>query len=62
MFLPSGKKVFVITSLVFSAVYQSFKLLQDWSQKLIDRITPKPPVETPILPTPDVPETPVAHH
>ena len=44
MFLPSGKKIFMITSLTFSAIYHSFKLLQDWSQKIIDRMTPKPPV------------------
>ena len=44
MFLPSGKKIFMITSLTFSAIYHSFKLLQDWSQKLIDRMTPKPHV------------------
>jgi membrane protein insertase Oxa1/YidC/SpoIIIJ len=61
MFLPSGKKIFMITSLTFSALYQSYKLLQEWSQKLIDRMTPKPPIEAP-LPTPDIPETPVAHH
>jgi membrane protein insertase Oxa1/YidC/SpoIIIJ len=62
MFLPSGKKIFMITSLTFSAIYQSFKLLQEWSQRFIDRMTPKPPIETPALPTPDIPETPVAHH
>ncbi|MBP9670361.1 YidC/Oxa1 family membrane protein insertase [Candidatus Woesebacteria bacterium] len=62
MFLPSGKKIFMITTLVFSAVYQSIKLLQEWGQKLIDRVTPKPPVEATPLPTPDIPETPVAHH
>jgi membrane protein insertase Oxa1/YidC/SpoIIIJ len=62
MFLPSGKKIFMITSLTFSAVYHSFKLLQEWSQRFIDRMTPKPPAEpTPIQPT-DIPETPVAHH
>jgi membrane protein insertase Oxa1/YidC/SpoIIIJ len=45
MFLPSGKKVFMITTLVFSAVYQSIKLLQEWGQKLVDKFTPKPPIE-----------------
>lgn len=44
MFLPSGKKVFMITSLAFSAIYSSFRLLQEWSQKLIERMTPKAPV------------------
>lgn len=62
MFLPSGKKVFMITSLIFSAIYSSVKLLQEWSQKLIDRMTPKPPVETTVIPSPDIPETPVSHH
>lgn len=42
MFLPSGKKIFVITSLVFSAVYASIKLLQEWGQKLMEKYTPKP--------------------
>ncbi|MEI8232172.1 MAG: YidC/Oxa1 family membrane protein insertase [bacterium] len=46
MFLPSGKKVFMITTLVFSAIYQSIKLLQEWGKKLLDKFTPKPPVET----------------
>jgi membrane protein insertase Oxa1/YidC/SpoIIIJ len=45
MFLPSGKKIFVITSLVFSAVYHAVKLLQEWGQKLVDKYTPKPPEE-----------------
>lgn len=42
MFLPSGKKIFVITSLVFSAVYSSIKLLQEWSKKLLEKYSPKP--------------------
>jgi len=45
MFLPSGKKVFVITSLAFSAVYNAIKLIQDWMQKLITKYIPKPPQE-----------------
>lgn len=49
MFLPSGKKIFVITSLVFSALYNAVKLLQEWGQKLVDKYTPKPLVE--IVPT-----------
>ena len=40
MFLPAGKKVFIITSLVFSAVYAAVKLLQDWSNKLMVKLTP----------------------
>ncbi len=43
MFLPSGKKIFVITSLAFSAVYNAVKLLQEWGSKLMLKYTPKPP-------------------
>ncbi len=42
MFLPSGKKVFVITSLVFSAIYSSIKLLQEWGNRLVEKLTPRP--------------------
>lgn len=45
MFLPSGKKIFMITSLAFSAIYNTVKLLQEWGQKMVDKYTPKPPVE-----------------
>lgn len=44
MFLPAGKKVFVITTLAFSAVYESIRLIQEWGAKLMDRYTPRPPV------------------
>lgn len=47
MFLPAGKKVFIITSLVFSAIYTSFRLLQDWGNKLMVRLTPRSTAETP---------------
>lgn len=59
MFLPSGKKVFVITSLVFSAVYSTFRLIQEEFQKLLEKYTPKPPLEAvpPIAP----PSPPVVH-
>jgi len=42
MFLPSGKKIFMITSLAFSSIYHAFKLMQDWSKKIIEKYTPKP--------------------
>jgi len=42
MFLPSGKKIFVITSLCFSAIYHVIKLLQEWGRHMLDRMTPKP--------------------
>lgn len=59
MFLPAGKKVFIITSLAFSAVYISVRLLQEWSKKLIDHFTPKPPAEDqPIIPMPPLPSSP----
>lgn len=45
MFLPSGKKIFMITSLAFSAIYHAVKLLQEWGTKLADRLTPKPPMD-----------------
>jgi len=45
MFLPAGKKLFVITSLAFSAVYNATKLIQEWGQKLVDKYSPKPPTE-----------------
>lgn len=41
MFLPSGKKVFVITSLAFSALYSTVRLIQDWGRKLNEKLTPK---------------------
>ena len=49
MFLPAGKKVFIITSLAFSAVYNAVKLLSEWGNKLLIRLTPKP-VEVPVPP------------
>lgn len=55
MFLPAGKKLFVITALVFSAVYNVVKLLQEFSNKLMARFAPKPPEETPISPSPQEP-------
>lgn len=61
MFLPSGKKIFMITTLAFSAVYHAVKLLQEWGQKLMDKYTPKPPVEDKPVETPITPEAPVAH-
>lgn len=45
MFLPAGKKLFIITSLVFSALYNAIKLLQEWGQKLVEKYSPKPSVE-----------------
>lgn len=47
MFMPAGKKVFIITSLAFSTLYQSYRLLQDWGNKLMNRLTPKPEPELP---------------
>lgn len=45
MFLPSGKKLFVITSLAFSALYNALRLAQDWGSKLMDRLTPQSEAE-----------------
>jgi membrane protein insertase Oxa1/YidC/SpoIIIJ len=47
MFLPSGKKIFMITTLAFSAVYNTIKLMQEWGQKLVDKYTPRSEAETP---------------
>ena len=47
MFLPSGKKIFVITSLAFSAVYHAVKLIQEWGNKLVEKYTPRSEAETP---------------
>jgi len=59
MLMPSGKKVFIITSLLFSALYNSFRLLQSWSRKLFARFTPPKPPEEPLPPSdPDQPTTP----
>jgi membrane protein insertase Oxa1/YidC/SpoIIIJ len=71
MFLPAGKKVFIIASLAFSAIYSSLKLLQEWGTKMMNRLTPKPPEEAVIIPptptslpdshTPEPPPTTVHH-
>lgn len=42
MFLPSGKKIFMITSLSFSAIYHAIKLMQEWSKKLLEKYSPAP--------------------
>lgn len=66
MFLPSGKKVFMITTLIFSAIYSSIKLLQEWGKRLLDKFSPKPPSPEVLVPqphaSPEIPETPVPHH
>lgn len=65
MFLPSGKKVFMITTLAFSAVYNAVKLLQEWGDKMMQKYAPAPAATEPTSSTevpPNNPETPVAHH
>lgn len=44
MFLPAGKKLFVITSLAFSACYSLIKIVQETLDKLMTRISPPEPV------------------
>ena len=61
MFLPAGKKLFVITSLAFSALYNTVRLLQDLGNKLVERLTPKPPMEDQPIEVSQPPEAPVAH-
>lgn len=53
MLMPAGKKVFIITSLVFSAVYNTIRLLQSWAQKLLTRL--KPPTSNPLPPEDESP-------
>ncbi len=43
MFLPAGKKVFIIASLAFSALYSCFRLVQSLVRRVTERFTPKPP-------------------
>jgi len=45
MFLPAGKKIFMITTLAFSALYHVVKLFQEWGNKLVTKYSPKPPQE-----------------
>lgn len=58
MFLPSGKKIFMITTLAFSAIYNSIKLLQEWGQKLVDKYTPRSEAETPNVANGEVGQAP----
>lgn len=60
MFLPSGKKLFVITSLAFSALYNAYRLIQEWGNKLVERMTPKPPVDQHISESATQPASPSA--
>lgn len=55
MFMPAGKKVFIITSLAFSATYNAVRLLQEWGQKLVAKYTPRPSVEPQGLTLTEVP-------
>lgn len=61
MFLPSGKKLFVITSLAFSTLYHSLRLIQEWGTRLMERLTPKPPEESPVTPPPSSTTPPPTH-
>ena len=57
MFMPAGKKVFIITSLAVSVLFNCLKLLQMWIGKLGERFKPPtPPEETPLTAPP--PATP----
>jgi len=58
MFLPAGKKVFIITTLTFSALYQTYRLLETWSRRLLERFTPKAQVEEPPKEEVSTPGTP----
>lgn len=43
MLMPAGKKVFIITSLAFSTLYNALRLLQDMVRRVGERFT-KPPI------------------
>lgn len=45
MFLPAGKKLFVITSLAFSALYNSVRLIQSLLKNISERFAVKPPAD-----------------
>lgn len=51
MFLPAGKKLFVITSLAFSAVYSVIKIIQETLDKLMTKIAPVEEEKEPVSPT-----------
>lgn len=51
MFLPAGKKVFIITSLAFSAVYNAIKIFQTWGSQLLEKMKPKSQIEPVSNPT-----------
>lgn len=40
MFLPAGKKLFIITSLAFSAGYLVIKIIKSWGKKLNQKLSP----------------------
>lgn len=59
MFMPAGKKVFIISSLAVSIIFNCIKLIQSWTLKLGERFKPPaPPEETPVTPPPNPPAPP----
>lgn len=40
MFMPAGKKIFIITSLIFSAMYSIFRIVQSWTKALAAKFAP----------------------
>ena len=58
MLMPAGKKVFIITSLAFSAVYNSIKLLQEIGRRLATRFA-KPPDVSADAPGDSITATPI---
>lgn len=52
MALPAGKKVSLITFLAFSAVYNTFRIIQSWVKKLSDKFKPPEPEKSEIIKNP----------
>lgn len=50
LLMPAGKKIFIITSLAFSALYHTVRLFQSWGRQLLERI--QPPSNLAITPSP----------
>ena len=47
MFLPAGKKLFIITSLVFSAAYSVVRIVRGWMRALGKKLQPPAPEPSP---------------
>jgi len=48
IFMPAGKKVFIITSLAFSAMYSVFRITQGWAKMLSRKLNTPPSAPGPV--------------